>query len=257
MSFLKNIFAGSIDAMKPVPKMPVPEALPGITASSAAAIGKAASLGDGAMALITPEQTPAQGLAALGEKQMGDDMVKVLAHGMDDRKGVFWATRSAEKVAGTLPPADREALAAAQAWVKNPTPEAQALAAKAAARTDFRGPGAWAAQGAAWAEPAKAAEISGAPVAMPRLTPNAVIGAVMLSAAVTAFPQHANPAAPSAPAAPTLPAATSPPPAPADGAAVAFVPVEIPKRVATQTFRAQQPFIADGLEIASGKVSPG
>jgi len=134
MSFFKNILAGSIDAMKPVPKVPVPEVLPGIAAPSAVAIGKSASLGEGAMALITPEQTPAQGLAALGENQMGDDMAKVLAHGMDDRSGVFWATRSAEKVSDPLPPADREALAAAQAWVENPTPEAQALAAKAAAR---------------------------------------------------------------------------------------------------------------------------
>jgi hypothetical protein len=237
--------------MKPVPKLPVPEVLPGIAAPSAAAIGQSASLGDGAMALITPDQTPAKGFAALGENQMGEDMVKMLAHGMDDRKGVFWATRSAEKVSDTLPPADREALAAAQAWVRNPTPETQALAAKAAARTDFRGPGAWAAQGAAWAEPAKAAEVSGAPVAMPRLTPNAVIGAVMLSAAVSAFPQHANPSAPA------RPAAVPPPPASPGGVDTAFVPVEIPKKVVTQTFRAQQPFIADGLDIASGKVAPG
>ena len=143
---------------------------------------------------------------------MGGEMVKTLAHGMPDREGVHWAAQSAQKVSDKLPASDAEAMKAAQTWAKNPTPENKAAAAAAAAKTNHRGPGALAAQGAAWAQPAApaasatpAAPATAGAAAAPRMTPHAVAGAVLLSAAIKANPAVAVPAlqAPAV-AAPTL-----------------------------------------------------
>jgi hypothetical protein len=136
---------------------------------------------------------------------------------------------------------------AAQVWAKNPTAPNQAAAAAAAAKTDYRGPGALAAQGAAWAQPAMPVAVpAGAPPA-PRLTPHAVAGAVLLASAIAANPKLAAPKiqAPAL-ALPTLevPQLAMPTLGP---------PPTIPPEVQAQTFRAQHPFIAMGLDIASGK----
>ncbi len=245
MSFFESLFSA--------PPPPVPAVLPKFTAPTALDLAQASQPGPAAQALLTPQQTPPQYLAALQEKQMGDEMVKALAHGMPDREGVQWAALSAEKVSDKLPPADLDALKAAKAWAANPSPETQAAAAAAAAKTDLTGPGALAAQGAAWSAPAG----SGAP----RLTPQAVTAAVLLSAAIVAFPKFAAPKAPAAPAAPSavpLPEPLKPvlPPVPAAPGAPAVSLVEPPKLQAKK-FKAQHPFIALGLDIASGKLPLG
>lgn len=239
MSFFESLFSA--------PPPPVPAVLPKFTSPTALELAQAAQPSPAAQLLLTPQQTPPQYLAALQEKQLGDEMVKTLAHGMPDREGVQWAALSAEKVSDKLPPSDVQALKAAKAWAANPTPETQAAAAAAAAKTDLQGPGGLAAQGAAWSAPAG----SGAP----RLTPQAVTAAVLLSAAIVAFPKYAAPKAPAAPGAAPLPEVPKPvlPPVPAPPGAPAPSLVEPPKLQAKK-FKAQHPFIALGLDIASGKV---
>lgn len=122
---------------------------------------------------------------------MGADMVKVLAQGMPDREGVAWAVQCVLKVADKLPVADAQAMRTAQAWVKDPTPERQRAAAAAAERTDHQGPGAWAAQAAAWAQTGSASPASPDGVEMKRLTPHAVSGAVSLASSVLSCPEYA------------------------------------------------------------------
>lgn len=218
---------------------PVPAQLPKITAPTAAEICKTSDPKPAAQQLLTPQQTPSQYLNALQEHHHGDEMVKTLAHGMPDREGVGWAAQSAEKVSAHLPPADVQALHAAKAWSANPTAETQAAAAAAVAKTDMQGPGALAAQGAAWAKPTAGAA--------PRLTPHAVAGSVLLSAAIAANPKLAAPKVQSAVAAVQVPAVPQAVP-------VAAVPT-IPPAVQAQTFKAQHPFIAAGIDIASGKTA--
>ena len=251
MGFLKNFFKlgpkpEAAPAPTPAPTVPpVPAHLPKIAAPSAAQIAKDSQPSPAAQALLTPQQTPSQYLNVLQEKQMGPEMVKTLAHGMPDREGVGWAAKSAEKVADKLPPDDLGAMRAAQAWVKSPTPETQAAAGAAAAKTNFSGPGAWAAQGAAWANPAPSA-------AAPRLTPHAVTGAVQLAAAIQANPALATPTVASAAipaAAPVAPALQ----APAAALAAPQAPPVVPPAVQAQAFQQQHPFIAMGIDIASGK----
>ncbi|MEO6786247.1 MAG: hypothetical protein ABI318_08955 [Chthoniobacteraceae bacterium] len=119
---------------------PVPAELPKVSAKTAAELCKESKPEPPAMELLSPQQTPAQFLAVLQERNLGSDMVKVLAQGLPDREGVAWAVQCALRVADKLPVAD------AQAWVRNPTPGLKAAAAAAAQRTDYQGPGTWAAQ---------------------------------------------------------------------------------------------------------------
>ena len=176
---------------------PVPSELPRISARSAAELCKECKPDPAALLLLNPQQTPAQFLAVLQERNLGSDMVKVLAQGLPDHEGVAWAVKCALKVVDKLPAADALAMRAAEAWLKNPTAERQAAAAAAAQRTDFQGPGAWAAQAAAWAKTGAEASdptLSGPPEAapLPRLTPQAVSAAVLLSATILARPEYAT-----------------------------------------------------------------
>lgn len=249
MSFFHSLFRKAPAPPPPAPAAfsppPVPLQLPAITAPTAAQLVDTAQPGPAALEVLTPQQSPSGYLGALQEKQLGGDMVKVLAHGMPDREGVFWAAKSAEKVANQLPPVEVAAMQAAQAWARNPTPAAKAAAQMAAGKTELLGPGGMAAQAAAWANPASPSA--------PRLAPHASGSAVMMAAAIIAFPKLAapKPTVPTVtvPMLPKLPLADLVVPPPALPAPTAVVPPE----VAAQTFQGQYPFIAMGLDIASGK----
>jgi hypothetical protein len=203
-----------------------------------------------AKALLQPGQTPAQYTAALQKGKFSQDHIHFLAHGMPQRESVGWACKSSAKVADKLEPADKSALDAAHNWVKNPTPANQAAAAAAAAKTNYQGPGAWAAQGAAWAK------TPGAPShAAPHLTGHAVAGSVMLAAAKMSGKMPAVPAAPKAPtlaapklAAPTLPTLKAP-----TLAAPAAPAMPLAQRV--EVAKIHQPFIELGQGIASGHIA--
>jgi hypothetical protein len=191
-------FAGSsVPAPAAAPQVPVcapvPQELPKVSARTAAELCRECKPDAAAMQLLTPQQTPAQFLAVLQERHLAADMVKVLAQGLPDREGVAWAVQCVLKVADKLPPADALAMRAAQAWVKNPTPELKAAAAAAAQRTDYQGPGAWAAQAAASAQTGAPAPqpVTPGEMAPPRLTPHAVGGAVLLSSSLLACPGYA------------------------------------------------------------------
>jgi hypothetical protein len=252
MALFKNLFkrqAPRPASPQPAQYPPVPTQLPRIAAPRAALIAQTSNPSPAAQQILAanPQQTPAQYLSTLQERQMGEEMVKTVAHGMPDREGVWWASHCAGEVSDKLAPADVEAMQAAQAWAKNPTPATQAAAAAAAAKTDFQGPGAWAAQGAAWAQPTVPAATPAGTATAPRLAPHAVAGSVLLSAAMAATPQAAVPKVQT----PALqaPAATQ---APTSAAAQPAAPALSPAQQA-QTFRAQHPFIALGLDVASGK----
>lgn len=198
----------------------------------------------------SPNQTPAQHLATLRQNHQSEEAIKFLAHGMPERESTWWAVQSAKKAGNPANLSDQAAIQAAETWVRNPNPATQQQAALAAARTDYQTPGAWAAQAAAWSEPSATvppvptgATLPGSP-AMPRLTPQAVSGAVMLAAAMSS-PSLAPPSLPmAAPVSPLwTPPAMAVPPAPA-------LPPTPQQRA--QTAKIHQPFLDLGTEIASG-----
>lgn len=193
-----------------------------------------------AQALAQPGQSPAQYSAALQKGKFSRDQIHFLAHGMPPRESVGWACQSSSKVADKLEPADKNALGAAQNWVKNPTPENQSAAAAAAAKTNYQGPGAWAAQGAAWAHPST-----------PNLTGHAVAGSVMLSAAKASGKMPAIPQAPTLPTVPKVPTLQAPR-IPSMQAPQPPAPPTLAQRV--EMAKIHQPFIDLGHGIASGQL---
>lgn len=205
--------------------------------------------------------------------------IDALAQQLGPRKGVLWAVESSKVVSSKTHPADQSATGAAEAWVKNPNPSTQAGATSAAKKTDFQGPGAWAAQAAAWAHPSGGNAPAGAagmgasqtPPAPGASAPSsagghaaatgapgplvsaAVAGSVALSAALFAGvkpPTGKTPTAPNSPAAPQagkpgipkFPASTKPPAPPPPTAA------ELAKIT-----KIQKPFIDLGQKILLDK----
>jgi hypothetical protein len=155
-------------------------------------------LSPGARQVVHPDMTPCDQAHALNQQQMPADAVKSLAHGLPEHKSVQWAAASAEKVSNPAHPTDMQAIHAAKAWTQNPNPTTQKAAALAASKTDFKTPGAWAAQAAAWSG-------SGA-----GLTAHAVSGSVMLAAAQGGKPIAPPGAATPTAAAPKIPAISKP-----------------------------------------------
>lgn len=241
-------------APPPRPVPPVPP-LPKIQAPTAADLATKFKPSAGGQALLKPGQTPREYLQSLQEHRQSMDAVNVLAHGMPERDSVSWACQSSQKVSGKLNPADHSALSAAQEWVKNPSPQTQAAAAAAAKKTDYTGPGAWAAQAAAWSKaPAPAGPgIPKAPAApgAPSLPGAAVAGSVLLAAGLVQRPPMPTapqaPAAPTIPTAPALPAIPSVPQVAAPAAPAAPTPPPPPELTPLL-----DPFIALGITIAAG-----
>lgn len=213
-----------------------------------------------AQALYQPGQSPAEYLQVLEKNKQPMESVNLLAHGMPEKDAVKWASESSKMVGDKLTPADKQAVAATDQWLANPTPENQAAAAQAANATNGAGPGGWAAQSAAWAQPASQGAQAGSAAAggggiAPGMAASAAAGAVLLAAGLVDKPAMADtprpnanipkmeiPKAeiPKAPAAPEAPAASAPPPpkmAAADAAAFS---------------KKLKPFLELGKKIASG-----
>lgn len=236
------------------PKPPTP--LPKIQAPTAAEVCAKSKPSPASQALLKPGQTPPEYLATLEQNQQSVDAVNFLAHGMPERESVWWACQSSRQVEGKLNPADKSALTAAESWVKNPTPQTQANAAAAAAQTDYTGPGAWAAQAAAWSQPttpapAIAAAAPKTAVPPPGLAAPAAAGSVMLASGLAKgppMPPVPKPkldaaalaaAKPTLPPPPKMPTVPSPPP----------IPEVDQAKLAPQV----QPFLDLGKDVASGK----
>ena len=157
-----------------------------------------------AQGLLKPGQSSSEYIHALQQNQQSMDAVKGLAHGMPEQDSVKWACESSRKVADKLNPEETAALEAAEGWVKNPTAGAQTAAQAAASKTDFSGPGGWAAQAASWAKAPQAASAGSAPsmpaagpaAAAPGLAAPAVVGAVLLAAGLTKRPAMPPPQKP-------------------------------------------------------------
>jgi len=137
----------------------------------------------------TDAVTGLERLAAAGRLA---DATRLAAHALPKREAVWWACMCARSVPDpAVTPADREALEAAELWVRRPDEPARRAAMEVASRTAFRSPEAWAAVGAFWSGGSMAPE--GQPAVPPaeHLTGVAIAGAIVLSA-VRVLPQRAD-----------------------------------------------------------------
>lgn len=227
------------------PVFEVPATLPKIQAANAAELVAKAGLDVPPGAPNPATQTPAQ---FLGEKlNKEQDMLgatKAIAHGLPEKDGLKWATDSAKLVEAKLPPEQKEALAAAEAFNANPSLATREAAAAAADKAGMLGPGGLAAKAASVAQAPNAPVVEGGSKVLPSL----VTGAVVLAASLSpkgakpivekpAEPKLALPEIeiPKTPAAPLK--AVTPPPGSED---------------AIKTANTFKPFIERGLQLAAG-----
>jgi hypothetical protein len=99
-------------------------------ARTAAEVAAGVPLSAPAQALLAPGQTARQFFDALVAAPLAEDAIRFLAAALPKREAVWWGVLCARDTAGT--PAARKAVAAAEAWVKDPS-EANRRAAEAAA----------------------------------------------------------------------------------------------------------------------------
>jgi hypothetical protein len=121
-----------------------------IRAATAAEICQEFELDPAAKELLVPGQNPTDFLQALEKGRLSGEAVKLIAFGLPEREAVWWLCQSTRVVESNLNLVEKEALEAAEKWVKVPSAGNKEAAGEAAGKTDMTGPGGWAAQAAAW-----------------------------------------------------------------------------------------------------------
>lgn len=121
-------------------------------------------------------------LAALIAKEKFPPALRLQSHLLPKREAVWWAHGCVAGACGALAIGEATALAAANAWVLEPSEENRRAAESAAAATKYEGPGSWVALGAVWSGGSLAPP--GAPEVKPdeRLTGQALTSALMIAA---------------------------------------------------------------------------
>jgi len=154
-----------------------------LVAPTALAIAEQVDLSPQAQELLARGLSSSDYVKALAEQDLNSDAVGFLANGLKERQGVRWAAESASMVSDKLPPEEVEAFKAAEAWAKGQAMEGDVQ--EALSKTQFAGPGSWAAQAALWADQGLDFASAADGPAM-KLAPKAIDGAVRLAAAVKA-----------------------------------------------------------------------
>lgn len=157
---------------------------------SPAALGAELGLSAAAQALLTPEATAREFLAALLAGGHYADATRFLARALPRREAVWWACLCARDTLPAPPPEPLvRALAAAEAWVFEPSEKNRRAARAEADVAKFASPASWAALAAFWSGGSLAP--ANLPAVMPgeALTATAVATAIMLA---TADPREAE-----------------------------------------------------------------
>jgi Family of unknown function (DUF6931) len=136
-----------------------------------------------ACSLLMPEQSVSDYVISLAETGQFRAALSVLAHALPKREAVWWgcvAVRYAE-----VPPADSDAdtaLAAAEAWVYQPSEDTRRPTGAAASRAGLGTAAGWAAIAAYWSSGSLSPEDTPPVPPGPELTGKAVAGATTLAA---------------------------------------------------------------------------
>jgi hypothetical protein len=136
--------------------------------------------------LVASETDIPHAIGRLEECGFINDAAKLMAHGLPRRESVWWACMCASYTTpADLPDEDREALAAAENWVRKQTDEIRREAFNHAQKAGFGTPEAWAAMAAFWSGDSMSPLGQPKTPPAPHLTGTAVIGSVVLSAVRT------------------------------------------------------------------------
>jgi hypothetical protein len=221
------------------PEFVVPATLPKLGSLTSAELLKRAGLA------LPPGASPTMPVPellshVLNSRQDPVTATKLLANGLPQKEGVKWAADSARMVESKLPPLQKEALKAADAFDANPTAGTRDEARKRAKAAGPNGPGSLAAE---------AAGVSDVPGTEPvperaSVQPAMVAGAVMVAASIAPPAVKVMPDFPVATAAPPLPDPPSKPLAPVP-------PPDPGSSAAIKTCQTYKPFVDRGLALAA------
>lgn len=150
----------------------------------AAVLAKKAALEKPVLALLKPDQSPAQAVAALVAAQQFAPAVKLLAWALGRREAVWWACECVQaELDADAPPEERAALDAAHKWAASPSEENRRAAHAEAEKTGYGTPAGQAAVAAFWSggslAPPKLAVVPPPEHLLPTAVANAVILAVV------------------------------------------------------------------------------
>ncbi len=115
-------------------------------------------------------------------KKKYQDAIRLRAYLLDKRQAVFWASLCLKEVSDVLPSDQDAPLAAAEAWVKEPTEERRRASEKAAADSKYSGPGATLALSAFWSDGSLSPEGSDEVPPDDRLTSQGVTASLVMAA---------------------------------------------------------------------------
>ena len=244
------------------PVFQVPAILPALSAKNGAELAKAGGFASGVPGPADPAaQSSSQFLAtALNERQEVAPATRAIARTLPEQKRLEWAVASCERVEDHMAPADRDAFAAARAYLTKPGPAEGRLAGEAAAKSGYRGPGAFAAKAVSLSSEARTGTATAeAPAAAPPTgtdpVGDCVAGAVSLAALLECgkLPSAESLAAGERQAAAAAAAAATPATS-AGASACAAVAAALPPTAEeiTEVSHAMKPYIEDGLVRAAG-----
>lgn len=138
-----------------------------------------AGFGAAALELAGPELAPRAYLARLTEAGHWPDAIRLLAHSLPRREGVWWAWVTARRVTpADAPPAVAAALEATERWISQPTDDHGYQAMQRAEAADFATPVGMAALAAFFSG------TSVAPPGQPEVAPEPWMTAKMIAGAV-------------------------------------------------------------------------
>jgi hypothetical protein len=157
------------------------------TIKTLADLADVAGIGDEGKQLLQPQHKPHEYLSALTGAGQHPDAVRLLAHALPRREGVWWAWATAKRASGAEPPPPiKAALDATERWIAQPTEDNRRNAMARAEAVGFDAPAGCA---------ALAAFLSGPTVAPPHIeqavpppeygAAKAIAGAILISAMVT------------------------------------------------------------------------
>ncbi len=122
-----------------------------VEAACAAEICTAFQLDADAQSMLTETITPRAFVERLVERELWSDALRFMAHALPKREAVWWACQCVRSAAGpAVVGKDAAAIAAAEAWVKEPTEEHRVAAMRGAEGTRHDTAAGWAAAAAAW-----------------------------------------------------------------------------------------------------------
>ncbi len=113
-------------------------------------VARLGTLSERAAALLAPGDSPAAFFAKLRAEGAVDDALIFVAQALPRLQAVRWACDCAREGGHARGPADEEALAAAAAWLRDPSEELRRAAQSAAERAEFKSAEAFAALAAFW-----------------------------------------------------------------------------------------------------------